>query len=121
MIACPGCNIAHACSQKHLNAIFREGHRRVCQAPPLHPFSKDDEALCREVLGEELHSKRNEYASDSNEGIDSDDDASCWESIGSSDDSKNVEDMTDIILRYFDQKKYKVEDKPFSNIYGDDE
>lgn len=123
MIPCPDCHIAHACSQNHLNAIFREGHRRVCQTPPLRPFSNDDEALCREVLGEHLYSESAECALECDESIDFDDDASCWESIDSSDDLKDVEGVTDIIFRYFDQKKYKVqkmEDQAFFNIYGNE-
>ena len=123
MIPCPGCHIAHACSQKHLNAIFRQGHRRVCQTPPLRPFSNDDEAFCREVLGEHLSFERDRCALECDENVDFDDDASCWESVESSDDLNDVEEVTDTIFRYFDQKKYKVqkmEDQVFSNFYGDD-
>ena len=113
MIPCPGCGIAHACSNKHLNAVFREGHRRVCQTPPLRPFNSDDEALCREVLGEHLQSEIVNSSMDEVD-IDSNDEDSCWESIASDVDSNEFEAMTDVIFRFFDSKRYQIVDDPVS-------
>ena len=107
MIPCPGCGIAHACSQKHLNAVFREGHRRVCQTPPLRPFSNEDEALCREVIGEQTRNEMDEQIFE-DVVIESSDEESCWESIASDDDSNEIEAMTDVIFRFFDSRTYQI-------------
>lgn len=128
-VTCSGCSMARACSNKHLKRI--EGHMGSCKKPPLRPFTSEDEAFCREVMGDEIAPMVSSDkgiadgpgADDADyvEYAESDDDSASWESIGSDEESILFVDKTsktDLIFRYFDTNSYKLqkfEEPAFAN------
>ena len=100
-----------------------------CKKPPFRPFSSEDEAFCREVMGDEIApvmslekgSADGSEAADYEENSESNDDSASWESIGSDEESKpsNNTSKTDLIFRYFDTNSYKLqkfEEPAFANV-----
>jgi len=115
-VTCSGCSMARACSNKHLKRV--EGHMGNCKKPPLRPFTSEDEAFCREVMGDEIApvvSSEKGIAdgsgADDEENAESDDDSASWESIGSDEESTPCDktSKTDLIFRYFDTNSYKLQ------------
>lgn len=121
------------CSKEHLKYLLQDGHKRYCGLPPFRsPFSEDDNALCREVLGKDdiNNQLENENAKDDNkdrecieeeedEGDDNDDGS--WESV-ESDEGLEHDKRTknDQIFSFFNEKSYKFQQReahPFSNLY----
>jgi len=61
-------------------------------------------------------------ANKNDEETDSDDSGSCWESIGSDDESTSGTSKVDLIYRYFENHKYKLQrlnEPAFANFFSD--
>ncbi|KAL3795637.1 hypothetical protein HJC23_002044 [Cyclotella cryptica] len=104
------CNVALASSKDHMRYLHQEGHKRHCGLPPFRPFCEEDNAFCREVLGE--HEDRNLLADENaeenwvEEGNLSDEDDD-WESVHSDEELTEKKTMTEKILAFFEEKSYK--------------
>lgn len=134
LIKCNGCRIAHACSKKHLKDIFHhDGHRRLCRCPPFRVPTVEDHDICHRYLRMEVdtqnqqapdekgrhsfHKQPLEQEEEEEEGDDDDDE---WKSIGSEGDSDTAMSRIDMIVKYFEDKAYKVqriEDHAFASHY----
>ncbi len=123
LVACSDCMTAYACSKKHLSLIHRDGHRRVCRHPPIRYFNHEDALFCQDVMG-----KNSNFDTSSNRmetmnqhgNEEEDDDASCWESIGS--EELESDSKTEQIYRYFESKAYrmhKMDEPAFLAFYSD--
>jgi len=124
------CLTVYACSQKHLNRINHEFHRRACKLPPFRVFNYEDAIFCREILAkDDDHGVLVETVvddstqNDEDSKDDKDDDDSCWESIGSNESNAETT-KADLIHKYFETKSYRMqrmEEPAFAAFYQQQE
>ena len=125
LMACPGCQVALACSKDHLKFHHQDGHKRYCGLPPFRaPFSDEDNALCRQILGpnnddiDPLENDHNRNEEEDGNYDESDDDGS-WESVDSNDEVEETS-KSEKIHQFFNEKSYqhqRREAPPFANFF----
>jgi hypothetical protein len=116
---CQGCNVAHACSSKHMKSIHREGHRRKCRIPPMREPNAEDLAFCIQIL--ERSSGDDSIEEDSkvenietcNVEINDNSDEDDWESIASDEIAGEPSKIStaDAVLKYFQNKSYRTQQR----------
>ncbi|KAL3827603.1 hypothetical protein ACHAXA_002100 [Cyclostephanos tholiformis] len=115
LMTCSGCQVAMACSKEHMKFLHRDGHKRYCGRPPFRaPFHKEDNEICREVLGDGEGDKTNvlEIAVDQNTVVQEDEnmDDGSWESVDSEEEVAEP-GKSDVILAFFNSKSYKLQQR----------
>ena len=121
---CRGCNVAHACSSKHMKSIHREGHRRMCRVPPMREPNAEDLAFCIQILErssgdnsieEETLENVEIFDDEMNDNSDEDD----WESIASDEISGEPSKIStaDAVLKYFQNKSYRIQQRE-ENVFA---
>lgn len=131
---CEKCHVAHACSEKHLKAIYRDGHRRECKTPPMRIPNDDDMAFCAkfdEVVSSGLKRVKEESSEMKVEimnvvdadadGVEDEDEEGEWESIASGDDVTEDENIPEMVLNYFETRAYRIqkrEEHAFASHYN---
>lgn len=97
--------------------IHQDGHKRYCGLPPFRaPFSEEDNALVREIFGEEEEIPSLE--NNSKEDIGEDDGS--WESVDSLEMEARGQCKSDVIFSFFNDKSYKLQRRealPFANFF----
>jgi len=144
LIKCNGCRVVYACSKNHMIEIFHEGHLRECRCPPMRIPNGEDLNFCSFYLNETMEPTRSDTvaldieednivntsghddnAIDSIDGYDDGDDDGDdddWESIGSNEELDETDSKTAVVLKYFENKAYKVrkrEEHAFANHYAE--
>ena len=123
---CPKCRIAVYKNKEHCKK-HAAAHRKDCGKPPYWIPGKEEDALCQLVEKIEEKGDRIDAAGRAAlmaQALGKDEDDESWESDDSEDTSEDGNDLTKILLQWFDEKTYqhqRVEWTGFTEMYHDDE